>query len=63
MDYELEQQIVSELKRYVTDNLSLSKMSDEELAKSLIKAKSMLNENDYQKLLDVIRKEREKQGK
>ena len=39
---------------------SLGKMSDEELAKSLIKAKSMLNENDYEKLLDVIRKEREK---
>lgn len=42
---------------------SLSKMSDEELAKSLIKAKNVLNENDYQKLLGVIKAEREKQGK
>ena len=39
---------------------SLNKMSDEELAKSLLKAKAMLNENDYEKLLDFIRKEREK---
>lgn len=42
---------------------SLSKMSDEELAKSLIKAKNMLNENDYEKLIELIKNERAKQGK
>lgn len=42
---------------------SLGKMSDEELANALLKAKSMLNENDYEKLLDVIRTEREKNKK
>jgi hypothetical protein len=31
MDYEQEQQLVGEIKRYVTENLPLSKMSDEEL--------------------------------
>ncbi len=31
MDFEQEQQIVAELKRYVTENFPLSKMSDEEL--------------------------------
>lgn len=31
MDFELEQQLVAEIKRYVTENLPLSKMSDEEL--------------------------------
>ena len=31
MDFEQEQQFVSELKRYVTENLPLSRMSDEEL--------------------------------
>lgn len=31
MDYEQEQQLVTEIKRFVTDNLPLSKMSDEEL--------------------------------
>lgn len=31
MDYEQEQQLVSEIKRYVTENLPLSRMSDEEL--------------------------------
>ena len=31
MDYEQEQQLVAEIKRYVTENLPLSKMSDEEL--------------------------------
>lgn len=31
MDYELEQQLVNEIKRYVTENLPLSEMSDEEL--------------------------------
>lgn len=42
---------------------SLSKMSDAELEKSLIKAKNMLSENDYAKLLEFIRIEKEKQGK
>ena len=42
---------------------SLTKMSDDELAISLIKAKTMLNENDYEKLLGFIRAEREKQGR
>lgn len=31
MDYEQEQQLVNDIKRYVTENLPLSKMSDEEL--------------------------------
>ena len=31
MDYEQEQELVSEIKRFVTENLPLSKMSDEEL--------------------------------
>ena len=31
MDFEQEQQLVAEIKRYVTENLPLSKMSDEEL--------------------------------
>ena len=31
MNYEQEQQIVSEIKKYVTDYLPLSKISDEEL--------------------------------
>lgn len=31
MDYEQEQQLVTEIKRYVTENLPLSRMSDEEL--------------------------------
>ena len=42
---------------------SLSKMSDAELEKSLSKAKNMLSENDYAKLLEFIRIEKEKQGK
>ena len=42
---------------------SLNKMNDEELAKSLLKAKGMLSESDYEKLLQFIRAEREKQGK
>ena len=32
MDFEQEQQLVAEVKKYVTENLPLSKMSDEELA-------------------------------
>ena len=32
---------------------SLGKMNDEELASALLKAKGMLNDNDYEKLLDV----------
>ena len=31
MDFEIEQQLVAEIKRYVSENLPLSKMSDEEL--------------------------------
>jgi len=31
MDYEKEQQLISEIKRYVTENLPLNKLSDEEL--------------------------------
>ncbi len=31
MDFEQEQQFVNEIKRFVTENLPLSKMSDEEL--------------------------------
>lgn len=42
---------------------SLSKMNDQELASALLKAKTMLNENDYEKLLDVIRTEKEKEKK
>lgn len=35
MEFELEQQLVSELKKYVTENFSLSKMSDEELEEKI----------------------------
>ena len=42
---------------------SLSKMSDAELKKSLAKAKNMLSDNDYEKLLDFIKQEKEKQKK
>lgn len=35
MDFEVEQQFVLELKKYVTENLSLSKMSDEELEEKI----------------------------
>lgn len=35
MDFELEQQLVSELKKHVTENFSLSKMSDEELEEKI----------------------------
>ncbi len=35
MDFELEQEFVTELKKYVTENLSLSKMSDEELEEKI----------------------------
>ncbi len=38
---------------------SIRNMSDEELNKTLEKTKGILNENDYQKLLDLIRKERQ----
>lgn len=38
---------------------SLSKMNDEELEKSLSKAKNMLNDNDYEKLIEFIRKEKQ----
>lgn len=40
---------------------SLSKMNDEELEKSLSKAKNMLSDSDYEKLLDFIKKEKEKE--
>ena len=42
---------------------SLSKMNDAELEKSLSKAKNMLSEKDYAKLLEVIKLEKEKQRK
>jgi hypothetical protein len=42
---------------------SLTKMNDAELEKSLSKAKNMLSDNDYAKLLEVIRMEKEKQRK
>lgn len=35
MDFEFEQQLVSDLKKYVTENLSLSTMSDEELEEKI----------------------------
>ena len=35
MDYEQEQQLVAEIKTYVTENLPLSKMSDEELEEKI----------------------------
>ena len=35
MDYEQEQQLVADIKRYVTENLPLSKMSDEELEEKI----------------------------
>ena len=42
---------------------SLTKINDAELEKSLSKAKNMLSDNDYAKLLDVITMEKEKQRK
>lgn len=42
---------------------SLNSMNDDELAKSLLKVKSLLNQSDYEKLLMFIKAEREKQGK
>lgn len=39
---------------------SLSKMNDEELTRSLLKAKNMLSDSDYEKLLEIIKAEREK---
>lgn len=42
---------------------SLSKMNDEELERSLSKAKNMLSDSDYEKLLEFIKKEKEKQGR
>ena len=40
---------------------SLSKMNDTELEKSLAKARTMLSDNDYERLVDFIKKEKEKQ--
>ena len=42
---------------------SLSKMNDEELERSLNKAKNMLSDKDYEKLSEFIRMEKEKQNK
>ena len=38
-------------------------MSDEELNKTLEKARGILNANDYQKLLELIKKERQNDQK
>ena len=35
MDHEQEQQLIAEVKRYVTEHLPLSKMSDEELEEKI----------------------------
>lgn len=35
MDFELEQKLISEIKKYVTENLPLSKMEDEELQEKI----------------------------
>lgn len=37
---------------------SIRKMSDEELKTTLEKTKGILNENDYNKLVELIKKER-----
>ena len=37
---------------------SLNKMNDDELTLSLSKAKSMLSSNDYEKLVELIKKEK-----
>lgn len=37
---------------------SIRNMSEDELKKTLEKTKGILNENDYNKLLELIRKER-----
>jgi len=37
---------------------TLSKMNDEELKNALTKAKNLLNDNDYQTLVNMIEKER-----
>ncbi len=39
---------------------TLSKMDDKELENSLVKAKGLLSENDYNNLLLIIEKERNK---
>lgn len=41
---------------------SLSKMNDTELERSLNKARNMLSDNDYAKLVDFIKSEKEKQN-
>lgn len=41
---------------------SVRNMSDEELNKTLEKTKSVLNENDYQRLTELIKKERQKKN-
>ena len=47
MDFEAEQQLVSELKKYVTENLPLSKMGDEELEEKIEEAVIQRLGNQY----------------
>ena len=35
MDFEQEQELIAQIKKYVTENLPLSKMSDEELEEKI----------------------------
>ncbi|MBQ8444251.1 MAG: hypothetical protein IJX25_02750 [Clostridia bacterium] len=41
---------------------TLSRMSDQDLQNALVKAKGMLSENDYNNLLILIEKERNKKS-
>ena len=41
---------------------TLNQMNEEELQKSLLRAKNVLSENDYEKLLDFIENEKKKKG-
>ena len=38
---------------------SISKMNDDELNQTLVKAKSLLSEEDYSKLCEIINKQKE----
>ena len=43
MDFEQEQQLVTEIKRYVTENLPLSKMEDAELEEKIEEIMELLD--------------------
>ena len=47
MDFEQEQELIAQIKKYVTENLPLSKMSDEELKRSVSDAISRIDPNYF----------------